>query len=151
MTLARVSVRRVGIEAIRPLRHAELRAGLPVDTAVFDGDDAPDTWHLGAFDDDDLVGCASFMRQPWIDGRDAFQLRGMATRRDRTGQGVGAAVLRFAEATIPAASGVHTFWCNARTPAVGFYARCGWTVESDVFDVPTAGPHRRMLRRPEAA
>jgi GNAT superfamily N-acetyltransferase len=141
-----VIVRRAGIDEIRPLRHAELRAGLPFATAVFDGDDAADTWHLAAVEEDTVIGCASFLRHPWTDGADAYQLRGMATRRDRVGQGVGAAVLRFAEAEIPAASGLRLFWCNARVPAVGFYARCGWTVESEPFDVPTAGPHRRMLR-----
>jgi GNAT superfamily N-acetyltransferase len=141
-----VIVRRTSIDAIRPLRHAELRAGLPPETACFDGDDAPDTWHLAAVDGDAVIGCASFIRHPWTDGADAYQLRGMATRRDRTGHGVGAAVLRVAEREIPAATGLRLFWCNARVPAVGFYVRCGWTVESEPFDVPTAGPHRRMLR-----
>ena len=38
-------------------------------------------------------------------------------------------------------------WCNARTPAVGFYQRMGWAVVSDVFEIPTAGPHVRMTKR----
>lgn len=138
------TVRRAQLGEILALRHAELRPGLPRATACFDGDDAPDTWHLGAFEGDVAVGCASFVRQPWVDGADAWQLRGMATRTDRVGRGIGAALLRFAETAIPEPRLV---WCNARAAAVGFYARCGFTVESDVFDVPTVGPHRRMLRR----
>jgi GNAT superfamily N-acetyltransferase len=38
-------------------------------------------------------------------------------------------------------------WCNARVTAIGFYQRCGWTVVSEIFDSPPAGPHVRMTRR----
>ncbi|MCW5890141.1 MAG: GNAT family N-acetyltransferase [bacterium] len=139
------AIRRATLDEILALRHVELRPGLPLATARFDGDDAPDTWHLGAFEDAAAVACASFMRQAW-EGAGAYQLRGMATRADRRRRGLGAALLRFAEATIPPATGVHVLWCNARVAAIDFYRRCGWTVESEVFDVPTVGPHRRMRR-----
>ena len=36
------------------------------------------------------------------------------------------------------------FWCNARTTAIGFYEQVDWSVETDIFDIPTAGPHVRM-------
>jgi GNAT superfamily N-acetyltransferase len=139
------TIRRATLDEILALRHAELRPGLPLATARFDGDDAPDTWHVGAFEDGVAVACASFMRQPW-EGAEAYQLRGMATRADRRRRGLGAALLRFAEATIPDATGIRLFWCNARVAAIDFYRSCGWTVESDVFEVPTVGPHRRMRR-----
>ncbi len=38
-------------------------------------------------------------------------------------------------------------WCNARVVAVPFYAKQGWEIVSEVFDIPTVGPHRAMLRR----
>ena len=42
-------------------------------------------------------------------------------------------------------------WCNARTPAVGFYQRHGWVVASEEFEVKTAGPHFKMtLKLPPA-
>jgi len=50
----------------------------------------------------------------------------------------------MAVADVARSAGVTRFWCNARVPAVPFYAAMGWTVVSDVFDVPTAGPHRVM-------
>jgi hypothetical protein len=38
------------------------------------------------------------------------------------------------------------WWCNARVVALAFYRAQGWIVISDEYDIPTAGPHRRMLR-----
>jgi GNAT superfamily N-acetyltransferase len=141
-------VRHATLDEILALRHAELRAGLPLDTAHFDGDDEPATVHVGAFDGDVAVGCASFMRRAY-DGRSAYQLRGMATRADRRSTGVGATVLRFGVELVRSETSL--LWCNARVPAVPFYEREGWTIVSDVFDIPTAGPHRVMTLTPLSA
>ncbi len=139
----RVRLRPATIGEIVALRHAELRAGLPRETAEFDGDDAPTTRHYGGFVDGDAVACASFMLAPRDDAR-AYQLRGMAIRGDLARRGIGAALLRFALGDVAGATAVTRFWCNARVPAVPFYRAMGWAVVSDVFDVPTAGPHRVM-------
>jgi len=144
--VAGVVVRRAALGEILALRHAVLRAGLPPEAAAFDGDDEPATLHVGAFlPGGRVAGCASAMCRPF-DDRPAHQLRGMATRPDLAGRGIGTRVLRFVEAAIARAGGQGLVWCNARVPAVEFYRRAGWTVVSDVFDIPTAGPHRRMLR-----
>jgi predicted GNAT family N-acyltransferase len=141
-----LTVRRAALAEIIDLRHAELRPGLPRATADFDGDDEPGTIHVGAFDTDGTtVGCASLMRRP-LDGADAWQLRGMATRSDRIRQGIGARVLWTAVDAARASNGPRLLWCNARLAAVAFYERQGWRVISEVFDVPTVGPHRRMRR-----
>ena len=53
-------------ELIRPLRHAVLRAGLPVEAAVFDGDDEPTSRHVAGIDRSGrVVGCASIVQRPW--------------------------------------------------------------------------------------
>ena len=46
----KVVLRRASLEEILALRHAVLRPGLPLESAAFEGDDAPDTLHFGAFD-----------------------------------------------------------------------------------------------------
>ena len=62
-------------------------------------------------------------------------------------QGVEALLARL-RADLEAAqrAGAHWIWCNARTHAAGFYARHGFRTQGGVFDIPTAGPHYRMLR-----
>jgi GNAT superfamily N-acetyltransferase len=137
---AHITIERVTIDRIVDLRHRVLRAGLPADTARFDGDEEPGTIHLAAVDSGVVVGCATLVRRP-IDGRDAWQLRGMATAPTHRGQGLGAALL---EQVHRLAMNV-PLWCNARLHAIAFYERHGWRCVSDVFDIPTAGPHRRMV------
>lgn len=144
----RVRLRRADVTEILALRHAELRAGLPIETASFDGDHDATTRHFGAFlvggDEGAVVGCASFMVREH-EGAPAYQLRGMATRADLARRGVGSALLRAALTSLERRDAASLFWCNARVPAVPFYERMGWRIVSDVFEVPTAGPHRVMV------
>jgi GNAT superfamily N-acetyltransferase len=131
-----------------PIRWLVLRPGFPRETAIFDGDDLPDTRHLGAFISDRLVGIVSLYIAPCPDrpGFDCtWQLRGMATLPDFRGLGVGKALLAACESAARVA-GCSLLWCNARTGALSFYEQFGWSISSDEFDIPTVGPHRRMLR-----
>lgn len=142
-------VRSVSAAEVLPLRHAELRPGLPRASADFAGDDDPTTRHFGACFEAaprEIIGCASFMLQPHA-GEPAYQLRGMASRRDLARRGVGTALLRHAIAELSTASPMRLFWCNARVAAAGFYERLGWRIASEIFDVPTVGPHYVMTYR----
>ncbi|MBU6159502.1 MAG: GNAT family N-acetyltransferase [Myxococcales bacterium] len=134
---------RVEVDQILDLRHRLLRVGLPFEAARFDHDLDESTRHYGAFDGERLVCCLTLLESVW-QGRPAWQLRGMATEADRQGGGTGRQLVQFATADVLAVAPERIFWCNARTSAQGFYARLGWTVESDPFDIPHAGPHVRM-------
>jgi GNAT superfamily N-acetyltransferase len=144
----RPGVRRVAVDIILPLRHAVLRADLPASSACFAGDTAGSTIHLAALAAGEPVACASFMEVPF-DGESAYQLRGMATAPAWQGRGLGRQLLEHAELLLRD-DPIRLRWCNARTSALGFYAKMGWTVVSDEFDIPTAGAHRRMIARAPA-
>ena len=147
--MAAFEIRRITAEETIPLRHPILRAGLARETAIFPGDEAGSSIHLGAFaEDGQLVGVATLHYVPLLDRPDfdsAFQLRGMATAPEVRGQGAGSALV---EACVVAAreAGARWVWCNARTPAAGFYSRHGFKITGGIFEIPTAGPHVRMLR-----
>lgn len=141
-------IRAITAEDTLPLRLAILRPGLPRETAIFPGDDAPTSRHFGAYLDDRLVGVATMHYAPLLDRPDfdaAYQVRGMATADEVRGQGAGSALLT---ACLDEAkrTGAHWVWCNARTPAAGFYSRHGFQVQGGIFELPNAGPHYRMLR-----
>lgn len=142
-------LRQVAVAAILPLRHQVLRAGLPLAKASFAGDDLPTTVHVAAMvaamKGAAVIGCASWMAADFA-GEPAYQLRGMAVAEAWRGQGVGQRLLAFSDELL-AASPLTLRWCNARAVAVPFYERAGWTVVSPEFDIPTAGPHRQMMRR----
>ena len=151
-TEQKIAICRVSIDTIIDLRHRILRAGLPIESANFPGDKDISTWHFGLFHpyangaNVPVVTCASFMLNSYKD-QPAWQLRGMCTETEHQSKGFGGRLLTCAEAAIVKISAVRLFWCNARVPAIPFYQRQGWTMDSEVFDIPTAGPHRKMFKK----
>jgi predicted GNAT family N-acyltransferase len=141
-----MEVRPVGPDDVRPLRHSILRAGQSWEDTAYPGDDDPATVHLGAFEDDRLVGIASLYREDRPGAAEGgWRLRGMATSPDVRGRGGGRALLAACVAHV-AANGGGEVWCNARTPAAGFYTAAGFAVLSEEFDIPGIGPHVVMSR-----
>ena len=138
-------IRRVQAADVIDLRHAVLREGLPRETAIFPGDDSPDARHYGAFDGPRLIGCVTLHPSHWQENP-AWQLRGMAIVPDLRQTGVGKAMIDFLEADL-ADSNVKQLWCNARVPAAGFYQKMGWQTVSEIFEIPTAGPHVKMSKK----
>jgi predicted GNAT family N-acyltransferase len=139
-----VRVSQTSADAILHLRHRILRPGLPLTTAEFDGDHDPGTLHFGAAAGDEVICCLSLYRSPWK-GSMAWQLRGMATDTAFRGQGIGRRLLDYAVGEAMALQPSWSIWCNARVPAVGFYRRAGWMVESEEFEIAGVGPHVRMV------
>jgi ribosomal protein S18 acetylase RimI-like enzyme len=149
---ADVRIERVRADVLRPLRHAVLRPHQALDDQVFAGDDAPDAGHFAAFADGDdaPVGIASITPEPFPGAGGPrsgdWRVRGMATDPERgRGMGAGAALL---DACLRHARehGGRRAWCNARTPARGFYERAGFAAEGDEFELPRIGPHFLMWR-----
>ena len=140
-----IEIRLAQIGEVVELRWRILRAGLPRESADFPGDLHPGTLHIGAFDGETAIGCASFMQNEW-NGVPAWQLRGMAVEDGYRSLGIGREILVFADEQIRQRGYSSQLWCNARSPAVRFYRRCGWEAVGDEFDIPTAGPHFKMSR-----
>jgi len=143
-------VRHAAVHEIFPLRHAVLRPGRPVSYSVYAEDDG--AVHIGAWDDDMLVGCATVFPDPWqgsyalVAEPTAWRLRGMAVDPSRQGSGVGREVLAAAVGAAANAA-APMLWANARTASVGFYERHGWRVVGDEFIAGDTGlPHKAMAR-----
>lgn len=146
-----VAVLSVPAAAVRPLRQTVLRPGQPADSCVYPGDNDPRTVHFAAYLDGQLVGIASLYAEGRPEGAPAepgWRLRGMASAPEVRGVGVGRAVLQACLDHV-AGEGGGEVWCNARTPAIGFYAAAGFEIVSEPFDIPGIGPHvvmRRVVR-----
>ena len=133
------------LDQIVNLRHRLLRAGLPRESAIFAGDELPTTLHFAAFSAGQALCCLTLMLGTW-EGRPAWQLRGMATAASLQRTGIGRRLVHFAvNAAQSATPDIRLFWCNARVPASGFYKKLSWQVVSEPFDIPSAGPHVRMI------
>lgn len=135
----------VPVERIVGLRWRLLIDGTGRGSPRFDEDDLPETFHLGAFAGEELVGCLTMLPSTW-QGEPAWQLRGMAVEPAYRKQKIGGRLLEAAEAEARGRSEACWIWCKAREEAIVFYRRAGWRIESEPFEY--AGiTHVTMSRR----
>ncbi|CEK20076.1 acetyltransferase [Chthonomonas calidirosea] len=122
------------------LRRAILRAPLGLDFTpeqlAIEGED----YHIGAWVGEDLIGC--LVLEPLAN--DILKMRQVAVRPEWQGQGVGTALVRYAE-TFALQLGYRKLVLHARETAVSFYLRLGYTVEGEPFEEVTI-PHRLMYK-----
>ncbi len=143
-----METRRATINEILPLRHRILRAGFPIDAARFPEDNEATTIHYGLFIEGEVKVCLTLIANE-LDGKKAWQLRGMAADVGVQGKGFGGSLIHFALQDALNQSYSSLFWCNARKAAAGFYEKNGWDFISEEFMVPVFGPHYKMLKAVE--
>lgn len=131
------------------LRHQVLRPHQSIEEVDFPNDRSPDSFHLGAYLRGELVSVASFHRErhEQLLGWKQYRLRGMATRPDLQGKGIGKRIVRFALEHLHG-QGTDLLWCHARVGAAPFYERLGFRIHGGIFEVPGVGPHYVMHIRP---
>jgi predicted GNAT family N-acyltransferase len=131
---------------IRKLRHEVLWPHKDsYKDCVIEPDEVDTTFHMGALDNDIVVGTSTFL----IDINDKFdttsqyRLRAMATSPTVRGKKVGRQII---EASIKKLKhmGIELIWCDARLEATGFYEKLGFKMKGDIYHVPEIGPHKLM-------
>ena len=134
------------LEVVRKLRYDVLRKplGMPYEETLFSGDELPSTQHWLAYENHQPIGCLTLLvpdSSNAVTDRCSIrvQLRGMAVLEQTQGQGVGSRML--VEVHRLATEQKWHLWCNARQAAVPFYAKNGWKVQGQPFDIPKIGPH----------
>jgi GNAT superfamily N-acetyltransferase len=139
-----IVVRRASADEVRELRLAVLRPDAVRVPSAYDLD--PATVHIGAFDGDVAVGCATVFPDAYEDQPAAWRLRGMAVDPAYQGQGIGRMVLEAAT-DVAVEAEAPLLWANGRMTALSFYQSLGWEPVGEVFDYgPASLPHRVMLR-----
>jgi len=123
-------VDKLHIEQIRPeltwrLRREVLYPAEPIVAMKMD-EDAHGV-HFGGFYDDQLVSVVSLFDK----GTD-FQFRKFAVLPTMQGKGVGKALLVYIT-NFAIAAGGERIWCNARSTAVEFYRKAGFTTTGQTF------------------
>ncbi len=93
---------------------------------------------MGAFEDDRLLGCCLLTRMDMA----TVRLRQMAVPNNMQGKGVGRALMIFAE-NIARDLGYKKLCMHARSTAVGFYQKLGYTINGEEFMEVTI-PHYIM-------
>ena len=155
-----VEVKLVPTASSYPLRQAILRPHQTIEEMAWERDDEPGTATFGAVERSSgaVVGVVTVFREPapFAPGQVAvlsgaqsheatWRLRGMATRADLQGHGIGSLVLNTAMGHVAGECGT-LLWCNARVSAVGFYERAGFRTWGDEWVLASIGPHVVMWR-----
>ena len=92
---------------------------------------------IGAFEGEQMIGCCVLTHL----NEELVQLRQMAVQSDVQGQGVGAAIVTFAE-KVARERGFARLMMHARDVVIPFYQKCGYTVAGEQFTEVGIAHHR---------
>lgn len=139
------NIKQIPSEETHSVRHPILRAGYPIESCIFDGDNLKTTFHLGIFTEDKLLGVCSFFKNnhPSFSENEQYQLRGMAILEPHQKQGLGELLLKHGE-NILKTKHANLVWCNARETAIHFYAKNEFQITGTPFNIETVGIHYLM-------
>ena len=123
------------------LRFKVLRIGMPRGREHYPGvDDDVNSRFLCAYIDEKIVGCATLQLDPREGCK--YRIRGMAVDSEFRNRGIGSDIVKKLQNEVKKEdTGI---WCNARIKAVPMYARCGFKIVSEIFEIEGIGPHHDM-------
>ena len=134
---------------IRKLRHKVLwpHKDSFVD-CVIEPDMIETTFHMGAIENDIVVGTSTFLveKNEEFKNHSQYRLRAMATSPSVRGKQVGRQIIEASIAKLKKMN-IDLLWCDARLEATGFYERLGFKMKGEIYNVPEIGPHKLMFIR----
>ena len=85
--------------------------------------------------DKKIVGCATLQLDPREGCK--YRIRGMAVDSEFRNRGIGADIVENLQNEVKKEN--TGIWCNARIKAVPMYARCGFKIVSEIFEIEGIG------------
>jgi GNAT superfamily N-acetyltransferase len=132
------------------LRSHVLRPGQDIANCIYPMDFDSKTFHLGIRNQSGKIICnGTFVNEVsplFLNSKNMYRLRGMATDFSEQQKGCGKMLLQFAEKELTRRDSEY-LWFNARTVAIGFYEKLGYQIKGNEFDIPTVGPHYVMWKK----
>ncbi len=140
-------IKNISINETFLVRHPALRAGKPIESCNFDGDELETTQHFGLFKDEKLIGVVSLFnnKNTTFIYPNQFQIRGMAILPKFQKQGFGQKLVNHCEEYIQDQKGT-LIWFNARENAVSFYEKLLYKKVGDPFSIADIGLHYLMKK-----
>ncbi len=140
--MTQIKVKSITAADTYDLRHRILRPHQTPRDCRYPSDHQEIAGHFGAYIADDLKGIGSVFceREDGSTGGSEWRIRGMAVLSELHGQGVGALIVQAMIKHVRDHDGKRV-WCNARTPACGFYEKLGFAKLGKEFDIAGIGPH----------
>ncbi len=141
-----LSIKKIPSKDTYIVRHPILRAGRPIEDCVFDQDDDPDSFHLGLYVLDELLGVITYIKRDYRELKgNQYQLRGMAVLKSYQKRGFGKLLIKKGEEILKKRK-ASIVWCNAREIALNFYEKHGFKKIGKPFAIPKIGLHFTMYK-----
>ena len=143
-----LSLKIVNSEDLLNLRSKILRNNLDPNLCRFPGDKEINSFHIGAFNRNTLVGGVSVMKNECKKKKlpNCFQLRGLFVDKEFQKNGIGKTIVNFVENRLRD-SGVNYLWMNARESAVLFYLKLNYSNSKISYVINEIGLHYLMYKK----
>jgi len=143
-----LSLKIVKSEDLLNLRSKILRNNLDPNLCRFPGDKEINTFHVGAFNGNTLIGGVSVMKNECKKKElpNCFQLRGLFVDKEFQHNGIGKTIVNFVENRLRD-SGVNYLWMNARESAVLFYLKLNYSNSKISYVINEIGLHYLMYKK----
>ncbi|WP_029035242.1 GNAT family N-acetyltransferase [Salinimicrobium terrae] len=143
-------IQQISAEETYRTRQQVLRPGRPLRECFFEGDLEAETIHLGYFDEDNLMGVATYVprKNGIFDAPFQYQLRGMAVLPEFRKKRIGENLLLEGEKILKQKNPGVLLWFNAREVAVDFYKKYGYKTIGSSFMIPNVCVHIVMYKNP---
>lgn len=130
------------------LRQPLLRAGRPIESCQFERDDHTDALHLGAFQNQELVGILSAIPNlcPDYPTRKSSQLRGIAVQPEFQRKGIASLLIQHALVDLTKGYQPQCIWLNARVEAEKLYQQNHFDALGEPFYIEEIGWHKRYIK-----
>ena len=143
-----LSLKIVKSDDLLNLRSKILRNNLDPNLCRFPGDKEINSFHIGAFNGNTLIGGVSVMKNECKKKElpNCFQLRGLFVDKEFQHNGVGKTIVNFVENRLRD-SGVNYLWMNARESAVLFYLKLNYSNSKISYVINEIGLHYLMYKK----
>jgi len=144
-----IEIKEIPTELTYLIRQPVLRAGKPIESCFFEGDNLDTTTHFGIFIDKVLAGVISVFLNSSnnFTEKKQFQLRGMAISDSVQNKGFGKLLLDCAEKEVFRKNKNAVIWFNARASAVDFYKKSAYQIIGQPFEIEEIGTHYSMYKK----
>ena len=140
-----ITIKDISADDTYKIRSEVLRKEIDL-PSQFSGDFDKNTFHLGVFENEKLVGISSFMKTDNSEFEpDQYQLRGMATLSEVRGKGFGKLMLDKAVLILKEKK-ITVLWCNAREIALQFYVKQDFEIKGKPFEINKIGLHYKLFK-----
>ena len=143
----KIQIKIINSYELHDIRSKVLRNGLDPTMCTFEGDTRINSFHIGAFNNNKILGGVSLIKNNCDENGEVgcFQLRGLCVYNEFQNHGIGTKIIHKIENIITEMN-IKYVWMNARESAVKFYLKLGYTNSNKSKIIGNIGLHYMLYK-----